>query len=72
MKFIAEVSSNHLCSIKRIKKFIKVSKDIGCDAVKFQLFKVEKLFRASTIKKFPHILERKKWELPIKYISEIN
>lgn len=72
MKFIAEVSSNHLCSIKRIKKFIKVSKDIGCDAVKFQLFKVEKLFRASTIKKFPHILERKKWELPIKYISEIS
>ena len=41
MKFIAEISSNHLQSLKRIKKFIKTSKYLGCYAVKFQLFKVE-------------------------------
>jgi len=41
--FISEVSSNHSQDINRAKEFIKVSKEIGCDAVKFQLFKIEKL-----------------------------
>ena len=72
MKFIAEISSNHLQSLKRIKKFIKTSKYLGCYAVKFQLFKVEKLFRSSEIKKFPRILERKNWELPEKYLNTIK
>ncbi len=72
MKFISEVSSNHLKNLSRIKRFIKVSKNIGCYAVKFQLFKVDKLFRPEIIRKYPNILERKKWELPIEFISQIS
>ena len=72
MNFISEVSSNHLKNLSRIKKFIKVSKDIGCYGVKFQLFKVDQLFRPEIIKKYPDILRRKKWELPIEFISQIS
>ena len=42
--FIAEISSNHNQDLNRALKFIDVAAEIGCDAVKFQLFKIEELF----------------------------
>jgi N-acetylneuraminate synthase len=38
---ISEIGSNHNGSIKLAKKLIKLSKDCGCDAVKFQSFDSE-------------------------------
>ena len=43
-KFISEISSNHNGSLLRSLKMIKLSADIGFDVVKFQLFKIDKLF----------------------------
>ena len=71
-KYISEVSSNHAQDLDRIIKFIDVSAEIGCDAVKFQLFEVEKLYASSTIKEMPQIMERKKWELPISFLPHIK
>jgi N-acetylneuraminate synthase len=71
-KYIAEVSSNHDQDLSRIIDFIDASADIGCDAVKFQLFQVEKLFSADTIKNMPAVMERKKWELPLEFMPEIK
>lgn len=71
-KYISEVSSNHDQNLDRIIEFIDTSARIGCDAVKFQLFQVEKLFSADTIKKMPSVMERKKWELPLKFLPEIK
>ncbi len=42
--FIAEICSNHLNNLSRCKKLIDKAKEIGCDAVKFQLFEADKLF----------------------------
>ena len=42
--FIAEVSSNHSKDLNRALDFVEIAADIGCDAVKFQLFKINKLF----------------------------
>ena len=39
--YIAEVSSNHNCNLERCIKFIDIAKEVGCDAVKFQLFKIQ-------------------------------
>ena len=39
--FIAEVSSNHSRDIDRALKFIDVASEIGCNAVKFQLFNTD-------------------------------
>lgn len=40
---IAEASSNHGGSLARVKKMIDVAVETGADAVKFQLFKAEKI-----------------------------
>lgn len=70
--FIAEVSSNHNANLKRCLEFVDIAKKIGCDAVKFQLFRIDELFHDSILKKRKDIKERKKWELPIKFLKRIS
>lgn len=67
-KFIAEVSSNHNQDLDRSLEFIRTSKDIGFDAVKFQLFRVEQLFSPEALSTYPNLLDRKQWELPESFI----
>ena len=40
---IAEIGSNHDNNLKKCKKLILEAKKVGCDGVKFQLFKADKL-----------------------------
>ena len=47
--FIAEVSSNHHQSIDRCYEFIDSAAKIGCQAVKFQLFRIDQLFTQDVI-----------------------
>ena len=70
--FIAEVSSNHSCDLNRVKEFIKVSSEIGCKAVKFQLFKIDKLFSSEILAKSQMHRDRKEWELPIEFLPELS
>ncbi|MFH1957628.1 MAG: N-acetylneuraminate synthase family protein [bacterium] len=71
VKFIAEVSSNHNRDLKRCLRFIKTAAEIGCDAVKFQLFKIDKLFAPEIVKKNKEIQKRKQWELPVAFLPEL-
>ena len=50
--FIAEVSSNHAQDIDRAVEFIDTAARVGCDAVKFQLFRIDKLFFSRNFDKF--------------------
>jgi sialic acid synthase SpsE len=68
VKYIAEVSSNHNCDIERSKQFIDVSKEAGCDGVKFQLFKISELFAPEILNKSEIHRNREKWELPEDFI----
>jgi N-acetylneuraminate synthase len=70
-KFIAEVSSNHNGDLQRALEFIKVSADCGFTAVKFQLFKVEKLFTQEVLNKSPNHRKRVEWELPEEFIPSL-
>lgn len=72
VKFIAEVSSNHHRDINRCFEFIDVASEIGCQAVKFQLFKIEKLFAPEILKKSKEHNKRKNWELPIDFIPRLS
>ena len=49
--FIAEASSNHGRELSRALAFVDAAADAGCDAVKFQLFKIDRMFA-------PEILSR--------------
>jgi N-acetylneuraminate synthase len=69
--FIAEVSSNHNQSLDRCLQFVDTAANIGCKAVKFQLFKVNKLFHPAVFDQRPEIIERKQWELPPSFLPEI-
>jgi len=70
--FIAEISSNHNQDLNRAKELIDISAEAGFDAVKFQLFTVNELFSSEAISKYPSILDRKQWELPINFIPELK
>jgi sialic acid synthase SpsE len=69
--FIAEVSSNHSQDLERCFRFIDIAAEIGCDAVKFQCFKVEELFSPEIVSKSASVRARKKWELPESFIPKL-
>ncbi|MBN2344057.1 MAG: N-acetylneuraminate synthase family protein [Deltaproteobacteria bacterium] len=70
--FISEVSSNHQQNLERCLKFVDISAQIGCDAVKFQLFRIEKLFSPEILSKSEFHSRRKAWELPLAFIPKIK
>ena len=69
--FIAEVSSNHSRDLERCYRFIDESARIGCDAVKFQLFRVDQLFAPEVLATRPEIAARKQWELPEEFVPKL-
>lgn len=61
--FIAEVSSNHHQDLDRCKAFIDAAAEIGCDAVKFQLFRIRELFAPEVLARSAEHRQREAWEL---------
>ncbi len=70
--FIAEICSNHFNNIRRSKKLIDEAKKIGCDAVKFQLFKSDHLFAPEILKKSKAHRDIKSLELSKKLIPILS
>ena len=66
--FVAEVSSNHNRDIDRCFRLIETAARIGCSAVKFQLFRVDRLFAASILERSEEHRRRKEWELPVEFL----
>ncbi|WP_421900014.1 N-acetylneuraminate synthase family protein [Maridesulfovibrio sp.] len=66
--FIAEVSSNHSCDLKRCYEFIDTAARIGCGAIKFQLFKIKELFASEILNQSAEHRNREQWELPESFI----
>ena len=71
-QFVAEVSSNHNRDLDRCFEFIDVAAQIGCDAVKFQLFRVEELFAPEILERSAEHRRRKKWELPVEFLPDLH
>ena len=70
--FISEVSSNHSRDFDRCVQFIETSKKINCNAVKFQLFKINELFSPEAFIAKPFLRNRSNWELPKEYIKDLK
>lgn len=62
-RFVAEVCSNHHGDLDRCLRFIDTAADMGCDAVKFQQFRIRELFAPEALRD-PVIAAREAWELP--------
>lgn len=69
--FIAEASSNHGRELSRALAFVDAAAQAGCDAVKFQLFKIDRLFAPEILAKSAMHRARKDWELPLSFLDPI-
>ncbi len=70
-RFMAEVSSNHHRDLGRCLAFVDAAAAIGCDAIKFQLFRVRELFAPEILAASAPHRERAQWELPIAYLEPL-
>lgn len=70
--FIAEVSSNHHQELERCLAFIDCAADAGCDAVKFQLFRIEELFAPEILTVSETHRSRSDWELPVEFLPALK
>jgi len=69
--FIAEASSNHGCDLARALAFVDAAADAGCDAVKFQLFKIERMFAPEILARSAKHRARREWELPRAHLAPL-
>jgi sialic acid synthase SpsE len=72
VRFVAEVSSNHNRDLKRALDFIDAAADAGCDAVKFQLFRIDELFAPEILAKSEKHRRRRNWELPVTMLPDLS
>jgi len=69
--FIAEASSNHGRDLARALAFVDAAADAGCDAVKFQLFKIERMFAPEILARSAKHRARREWELPRAHLAPL-
>ena len=69
--FIAEASSNHGRDLDRARAFVDAAADAGCDAVKFQLFKIDRMFAPEILRQSPKHRARAEWELPLSHLAPL-
>ena len=69
--FIAEASSNHGRDLARGLAFVDAEADAGCGAVKFQLFKIERMFAPEILRQSPKHRARAEWELPLAHLGPL-
>lgn len=69
IKFVADVGANHNKDLNRTLALIATAKSCGCDAVKFQLFKAERLYAPEFSDKIEAV---RTGELPMAFIPEIT
>ncbi len=69
--FCAEVSSNHARDIGRARAFIDAAAAIGCDSVKFQLFRIDEMFAPEILARSEKHRARREWELPVSFLPEL-
>lgn len=73
-KFIAEICSNHNGDLPRALALIDKAAEIGCHAVKFQLFRIDQLFAPEALRHpdYQFIQERRRWELPLSWLPVLK
>src|SRR5277367_4807767 len=69
--FIAEASSNHGRDLARAHAFVDAAADAGCDAVKFQLFKIDRMFAPEILARSAKHRARREWELPLAHLEPL-
>ena len=69
--FIAEASSNRARDLSRALAFVDAAADAGCVAVKFQLFKIDRMFAPEILAQSAKHRARREWELPPDHLAPL-
>jgi len=69
--FIAEASSNHGRDLSRALAFVDAAADAGCGAVKFQLFRIDRMFAPEILSRSAKHRARREWELPLEHLAPL-
>jgi len=69
--FVAEASSNHGRDLARALAFVDAAADAGCDAVKFQLFRIDRMFAPEILERSETHRARREWELPLAHLAPL-
>jgi N-acetylneuraminate synthase len=69
--FIAEASSNHGRDLDRALAFVDAAAEAGCDAVKFQLFQIDRMFAPEILDRSAKHRARREWELPRAHLAPL-
>lgn len=69
VSFVADLCSNHLGNWPRALALIHAAHEVGCDAVKFQLGRHDKLWAPEVRKSKEHLIP---YELPLEWLPEIR
>lgn len=69
--FIAEASSNHGRDLGRALAFVDAAAACGCNAVKFQLFKIDRMFAPEILARSEKHRARQDWELPLDHLAPL-
>ena len=64
IRIVAEVSSNHSKDLDRAHAFVQCAANLGCVGVKFQQFRIDRLFSREALHARPELGRRREWELP--------
>ena len=67
--WVAEIGSNHAGQLDRALALIHAAHEVGCDAVKFQLGRHDKLWAPEVRKSKEHLIP---YELPLEWLPEIR
>jgi sialic acid synthase SpsE len=71
-RFIAEIGSNHNRERERCLELVDAAAAAGCQAVKLQVFRVQDLFAAEALARYPRLAARRAWELPLGLLAPIR
>ncbi len=69
--FIAEASSNHGRDLSRTLAFVDGAAECGCDAVKFQLFRIDRMFAPEILALSAKHRARREWDLPLAHLAPL-
>lgn len=70
-EFIAEISSNHNGDLRRCRQLVDEAARVGCTGVKFQLFRLDRLFAPEILRVSAKHRARRRWELPLRFLPEL-
>lgn len=72
IEWIAELGNGHNGSLDRALKLIGLAAAAGATAVKFQLFRIDKMFAPEILSRSPAHRARAKYELPLEWLPALR